>query len=104
MVEYMSVRDLHVLARIVGQGRVKASELSDIASSTGGVYTSINRLIAMGMVKKVDRGVYEATEHGRKTIINIILTLKAELYGNKHSNIDEPPSAAGAAQVELVEG
>ena len=78
MSENLCVRDLRVLARIVGRGRVQASELADIAS-TGGLYLSLARLAAEGLVVKVERGVYKATERGRHVLMSILSEIESGL-------------------------
>ena len=65
--ERLSVRDLLVLKRIASRGRARAGELAGIAS-TGALYASLNRLMAMGLVRKTSRGEFEATSEGVRAL------------------------------------
>ncbi len=76
-VENLSMRDLRVLARVARRGRVHARELADLGS-TGGVYASLNRLAALGYIRKVGRGVYEATEQGIQFLRSIEKEIEVE--------------------------
>jgi len=61
--EHLNCRDVRVLVEIIRRGTATYKDLAFMGYPAT-IYSSINRLIASGYVRKLDRGVYEATPAG----------------------------------------